>query len=132
MLPPQASEIHPMAIWGGAGSSFMVNAHAKNKEEAIKFLEWLTDRKQQAYLAQATNNLPANKDSLSQVSGQLAQFARGMDNATHPNVWEVSEFSTVIEARDKGIQSIIIAEKTPEQVAAEVQKVKERELARKR
>jgi hypothetical protein len=33
---------------------------------------------------------------------------------------------------DKGIQAIIIAEKTPEQVAAQVQKIKERELARKK
>jgi hypothetical protein len=44
----------------------------------------------------------------------------------------VSEFPAVIEAFDKGIQSIIIGEKTPEQVAAEVQRIKERELATKR
>jgi len=55
-----------------------------------------------------------------------------MDNATHPNVWGISEFSPVIEALDKGIQSIIIGEKTPEQVAREVQRIKERELAKKR
>jgi ABC-type glycerol-3-phosphate transport system substrate-binding protein len=132
MLPPKASDIYPMAIWGGAGSSFMVNAVAKNKIEAIKFLEWLTDRQQQVYLTQATNNLPANRNCLSQASELLTQFSKGMDNATHPNIWEVSEFSTVIDARGKGIQSIIIGEKTPEQVASEVQKVKERELAKKR
>jgi raffinose/stachyose/melibiose transport system substrate-binding protein len=132
MLPPKASDKYPMAIWGGAGSSFMVNAAAKNKIEAVKFLEWLTDRDQQAFLAEATHNLPANKNCLSRIPEQLAQFSKGMDNATHPNVWEVSEFSTVIDARDKGIQSIIIGEKTPEQVASEVQKVKARELARKR
>ena len=62
----------------------------------------------------------------------MANFARAMDYATHPNVWGVSEFSPVIESLDKGIQSIIIGEKTPEQVAAEVQKIKERELAKKR
>jgi len=132
MLPPKASDIYPMAIWGGAGSSFMVNAAVKNRTEAVKFLEWLTDRDQQAYLAQATNNLPANKNCLSQIPELLTRFSQGMDNATHPNAWEVSEFSTVIDARDKGIQSIIIGEKTPEQVAVEVQKVKDRELARKR
>ena len=93
---------------------------------------WLTDREQQAYLAEATNNLPANKNSLARIPDILAQFARGMDSATHPNVWGVSEFSAVIEALDKGIQSIIIEEKTPEQVAAEVQKIKERELAKRR
>ncbi len=132
MLPPEASEIYPMAIWGGAGSSFMVNARAKNKEEAVKFLRWLTDRDQQAYLAETTNNLPANKECLGKISPILAQFADDMEATTHPNVWGVSEFPTVIETLDRGIQSIIIGEKTPERVAQEVQKVKERELAKKR
>jgi ABC-type glycerol-3-phosphate transport system substrate-binding protein len=132
MLPPAASDKYPVSIWGGAGSSFMVNARSKNKEEAVKFLAWLSDQDQQAYLAQETNNLPANKNSLSRIPEILAQFARGMDYATHPNVWGVSEFSLVIEAFDRGIQSIIIGEKTPEQVASDVQKIKERELAKKR
>ncbi|MFA5199672.1 MAG: extracellular solute-binding protein [Candidatus Omnitrophota bacterium] len=132
MLPPVASEKYPMAIWGGAGSSFMVNARSENKEEAVKFLTWLTSQEQQVYLAQATNNLPANKNSLSKIPDILAQFSRGVDNATHPNVWGVSEYSLVIEALDRGIQSIIIGEKTPEQVASEVQKIKEREMAKKK
>ncbi len=130
ILPPQASDKFPMAIWGGAGSSFMVNARSKNKEEAVKFLIWLTGQDQQAYLSKATNNLPANKNCLAKIPEALAQFARGMDYATHPNVWGVSEFSLVIEAFDYGIQSIIIGEKTPEQVAAEVQGIKEREMAK--
>ncbi|MFH0763032.1 MAG: extracellular solute-binding protein [Candidatus Omnitrophota bacterium] len=130
-LPPKASDKHPMAIWGGAGSSLMVNARSNNKDEAVKFLRWLTEAPQQAYLAETTNNLPANKNCLNKIPALLSQFARGMDYATHPNVWGVSEFSPVIEAFDKGIQSIIIGEKTPEQVAAEVQKIKERELAKK-
>ncbi len=131
-LPPKASDKFPMAIWGGAGSSFMVNARSKNKEEAVKFLRWLTGSPQQAYLAEITNNLPANKDSLSRIPEIMANFAGAMEFATHPNVWGVSEFSPVIESLDKGIQSIIIGEKTPEQVAAEAQKIKERELAKKR
>lgn len=131
-LPPPASDKFPMAIWGGAGSSFMVNARSGNKEEAVKFLRWLTEAPQQAYLAEATNNLPANRESVNKISDVMASFAKAMENATHPNVWGISEFSPVIEAFDKGIQSIIIGEKTPEQVAAEVQKIKERELAKKR
>ena len=132
MLPLQVSDKFPIAIWGGAGSSFMVNAHSRNKEEAVKILRWLTDRDQQAYLAEVTNNLPANKNCLSKIPEILAQFAKAMDSATHPNVWGISEFPAVIEAWDRGIQSIIIGEKTPEQVAQETQKIKERELAKKR
>ncbi len=132
MMPPKDSDKYPMSIWGGAGSSFMVNAHSVRKAEAVKFLKWLTDKDQQAYLAEATNNLPANKNSISKISPILAQFAKDMDASTHPHVWGVSEFSAVIEAFDKGIQSIIIGEKTPEQIASEVQKIKEGELARKK
>jgi ABC-type glycerol-3-phosphate transport system substrate-binding protein len=132
MLPPKASDAFPMSVWGGAGSSFMVNARSIHKEEAVKFLQWLTGCDQQAYLSETTSNLPANKNSLGKIPEVLAQFSRGMDFATHPNIWGVSEFPAVIEAFDKGIQSIIIAEKTPEQVAAEVQRIKEREMAKKR
>lgn len=132
ILPPEASDRYPMAVWGGAGSSFMVNARSKNKEEAVKFLKWLTDRDQQVYLAEATNNLPANKNSVGKIPEVLAQFADDMESTTHPHVWGVSEFPAVIEAFDKGIQSIIIGEKTPQAVAEEVQKVKERELTKKK
>jgi len=132
ILPPPVSDKFPMAIWGGAGSSFMVNARSKNKEEAVKFLQWLTDFNQQAYLFETTQNLPANKNCLTKISPILAQFAKGMDAATHPNIWGVSEFPAVIAALDRGIQSIIIGEKTAERAASEVQKVKERELAKRK
>jgi len=132
MLPPKASRQYPMSVWGGAGSSFMVNARSKNTDEAVKFLRWLTAAKQQAYLSEATNNLPANKQGAVNISEINALFAQGMDYATHPNAWDGSEFSMVNETLGKGIQSIILGEKTPEQVAAETQAVKERESARKR
>ena len=131
MLPPCASDKYPMMVWGGAGSSFMVNARSAHKEEAMKFLRWLTDKEQQVYLAETTNNLPANKNSLQKIPDILAQFADDMDATTHPNIWGISEFPAVIEAIDKGIQSIIIGEKTPEELAQYVQKIKERELAKK-
>ncbi len=132
MLPPKATDEFPMVVWGGAGSSFMVNANSKNKEAAVRFLQWLTDTDQQAYLAEATSNLPANKESLRNIPEVLASFSKAMDYSTHPNIWGISEFPVVIEAWDKGIQSIILGEKTPEQVASETQKVKERELAKKK
>ena len=54
-----------------------------------------------------------------------------MEGATHPNVYPVHENPSVTEAFDKGIQSIMIGEKTPEQVAKDVQEVKEKELSKK-
>ena len=130
MLPPAASNGFPMAVWGGAGSSFLVNAHSPNKKLAIEFLKWLTAKEQQAFLANKSQNLPANKEALEGISPILAQFTEDIKYATHPNIWGVTEFPVVTETLDKGIQSIIIGEKTPRQVAFEVQIVKEREMAR--
>ncbi|MFA5373811.1 MAG: extracellular solute-binding protein [Candidatus Omnitrophota bacterium] len=132
MLPPKISDKYPVSIWGGAGSSFMVNARSAKKDEAVKFLKWLTAKEQQVYLSEATNNLPANKESLNTIPKILSAFAKNIDYTTHPNIWGVSEFPLVVEALDKGIQSIIIGEKTPEQVAQEVQRTKEKEIAKKR
>ena len=132
MLPPAASDAHPMMIWGGSGSSFLVNESSANKDEAIKFLMWMTQVQQQAYLAEATNNLPSTKEASKNITPILAQFAVGMESATHPNIWGISEFPYVIEAFDKGIQSIIIGEKTPEQLAKNLRAIKERELAKQK
>ncbi len=132
ILPPEASKKFPVSIWGGGGSSFMVNAGSKNREEAVKFLKWLTERDQQAYLAQATLNPPANKHALTGIDPILGQFADDMERATHPNIWDLSESPRVLETFNKGIQSIIIGDKTPEQVAQETQKVKEKEMGRER
>ena len=130
MLPPRASDTYPMSIWGGAGSSFMVNARSGNKEEAVRFLRWLTAKDQQAYLSSSTMSLPANRDCMAAVPPALTRFANNLELATHPNTWGVSEYPQVTEAMGKGIQSIIIGEKTPEQVASEVQEVKQRLRAR--
>lgn len=130
ILPPKISDQYPRSIWGGAGSSFMVNARSSNKEEAVKFLKWLSSKEQQAYLAEVTKNLPANKESLSAISPILAEFANDIELTTHPSVWGVSEFPQVLEAFSKGIQSIIIREKTPAQIAAEIQQIKEKALAK--
>lgn len=130
MMPPRASDLHPLKIWGGAGSSFMVNARSKKMRQAVEFLRWLTAAKQQAYLFQVTNNLPVNKQCAISMPNINQEFASGMDYATHPSAWDASEFLMVIETYTRGIQSIILGEKTPEQVAAETQAVKERELSR--
>jgi raffinose/stachyose/melibiose transport system substrate-binding protein len=128
--PPPISKAYPLKIWGGAGSSFVVNAGSPVKDKAIAFLKWLTAKEQQAVLARETNNLPSNKGALSVISPVLEEFAKGMDQSTHPTIWPVNEDPLVSEAFDKGIQAIIIGEKTPLQVARDVQKVKDRQNSR--
>jgi len=132
MLPPSASKEFPMKIWGGAGSSFFVNNVSPNKTKAIAFLKWLTAKEQQTFLAEKTQNLPVNQNSLASIPPILAEFSSSMESTTHPAIWPLNEDALVLEAFDRGLQSIIIGEKTPEKVAAEVQKVKLRQLERQK
>ncbi len=132
MVPPPISTKYPLKIWGSAGSSFVVNATSPNKDKAVAFLKWLTAEKQQVILAQETNNLPSNKNALAVISPTLGEFAKGMNQSTHPNIWPLNEDPLVSEAFDRGIQSIIIGEKTPLQVAADVQVVKDRQMAKRK
>ncbi len=132
MTPPVMNTNSPMSIWGGAGSSFVVNNHSAKKDKAIAFLKWLTEKDQQAYLAKETKNLPSNRSALSDIPEVLSDFAKVMDNTTHPTVWKYNENSLVGESFDKGIQAIIIGEKTPDQVLKEVQEVKDREMKKAR
>lgn len=128
---PAIDTSFPVKNWGGAGSSFVVNNMSPNKDKAIAFLKWLTARDQQVFLSGQTNNLPSNKEALEDVPPVLEEFSRTIENTTHPAIWPLNEEPLVIEAFDKGIQSIIIGEKTPQQVAQEVQQVKEREMKKK-
>ena len=125
MLPPATDAQFPLKIWGGAGSSFMVNNTSQVKDKAVAFLKWITAKEQQVFLSEETKNLPANREALSSLPAILSEFAGAMDNTTHPKVWPINETPLVSEAFDKGIQSIIIGEKTPQDVAQEVQQVKE-------
>ena len=128
--PPPISTAYPLKIWGGAGASFVVNASSPNKDKAIAFLKWLTAKEQQVVLARETNNLPSNKEALVGISPVLKEFAKGMEQSTHPNIWPLNEDPSVSEAFDKGIQDIIIGDKTPLQVAQDVQKVKDGQMAK--
>jgi len=134
MLPPAMGRAYPLKIWGGAGSSFVVNADSPNRDKAIAFLKWLTERKQQVILARETNKLPSNKEALKEalsvVAPVLEEFSKGMNQSTHPTIWPVNEDPLVTQAFDKGIQAIIIGDKTSQQVARDVQIIKDRQMAR--
>ncbi len=132
MLPPKINPGNAVYIWGGAGSSFLVNDRSPAKREAIAFLKWLTEKEQQEFLAEKTRNMPSNKFAASKISTILGDFARGMNYVTHPNFWPVNELPKVIERFDKGIQSIIIGEKTPVQLGQELAKLKAEEMAKGR
>jgi hypothetical protein len=55
-----------------------------------------------------------------------------MASVIHPRLFAVQERATVLESFDKGLQSILIGEATPSEVASAVQEVKTREETRTR
>lgn len=126
LLPPAFTGRHPMRIWGGAGSTFMVNAKSQRQAEAVAFLRWLSAPEQQTVLAKETMNLPASRAGASALPPVLAQFAARMNVTTHPSQWPVHEEPGVAEVFLKGIQSIVIGEQTPQEVAAATQAAKDR------
>ena len=127
---PRVSQDHPMRLWGSAGASLLVNAKSPNRDQAIAFMRWLTMADQQSYYAKSTNNIPANKACLADIPPVLSKFAVVFDESTHPSKWPIMETAAVIESFNKGIQMIMIGEKTPEDIAREVQEVKAREVVR--
>lgn len=125
---PKISDAYPLKIWGGAGSSFMVNAQSPNREKVIAFLKWLTLPEQQKFLAEETNNLPAIKGILESLSSTLKALAEDLDILTHPNIWPYNEDSRVLEVMNVGLQQIVMGIKSPQEVAQEIQAVKTRVL----
>jgi len=123
---PRVSDKFPVKIWGGAGSSFMVNGKSANRKEAVKFLKWITSRKQQEFLIRETNNLPSIKGCEENLPPVLKSLISQFDSLTHPDIWPQNEHSQVIEVIDRGLQRIILGIKTPQEVAREIQKTKER------
>ncbi len=130
MLPPKISDDHPLMIWGGAGGSLVVNETSPRKEKAVAFLKWLTAQDQQAVLSEATRNLPSNRNALADLPKELADFGQAMDVVTHQTVWPIEEDAVVKEKFTKGLQSIIIGERTPQEIAREVQEIKKRQMER--
>ena len=123
---PRASSQYPIKIWGGAGSSFMVSKKSPNAAEAVKFLKWLTASEQQNFLVKETNNLPSIKGCTKELPEVLAPLVHTFGSLTHPNIWPKNENSRVLEIFNKGLQQIVMGIKTPEEIASEVQEVKER------
>ncbi|MBN2482893.1 MAG: extracellular solute-binding protein [Candidatus Omnitrophica bacterium] len=139
---PEVSDKYPEKIWGGAGTSFMVHARSAQKEEAVRFLEWITQNLQQEFLVLKTNNLPAVKMDPEKFPSILKTLGNDLkmsvedfpgssprpelEKLTHPNVWPKNEDARVIEVMNRGLQQIIMGLKTPQGVAQEIQAVKER------
>ncbi len=121
---PKVSGDHPVKVWGGAGSSFMVDAKSLNKDKAINFLRWLSAKKQQKFLAKETNNLPAIKGVEEELPPMLKSLLGTLKDLTHPDIWPRNEDSRVIEIMNRSLQQIVMGLKTPQEAARQIQRKK--------
>ena len=104
----------------------MVDTKSANRQEAVKFLKWLTEKEQQITLIKEINNLPAVKGCEDSLPPNLKTLVGSLDGLTHPNIWPYNEDSRVIEALNRGLQQIVMGLKSPEEAAREIQGVKKR------
>jgi len=123
---PKVSSEYPTKVWGGAGSSLLIDANSSKKDQAVEFLKWLSAKDQQEFLAKETNNLPAIKNVDENLPLILKGLLGSFTNLTHPDIWPKDEDPRVIETMNRGLQQIVMGLKTPKQVAEEIQKKRKR------
>ena len=120
-FPPNAGDF-PVRIPGGVGATAFVVGTSPDKEEAAKFLQWLTETPQQATYANGSANLPANPKvaEAQALTPNLKAFSSKMDSLI-PALAN-NQPASVNTTMQKGIQQILAGSKTPAQVAASMQK----------
>jgi ABC-type glycerol-3-phosphate transport system substrate-binding protein len=122
IMPPRLKEASfPMKVFSGE-SSFNINPFSPNKDKAIAFLRWLTEKEQQIALAKHTRNIPANRFATENLPPILKHFSQDIDKTF--DILPRDEDWQVANAIATGLQSVIIGEKTPEQIARDIQTVK--------
>jgi len=120
-FPPTAGQF-PVRIPGGVGAEAFVVGTSPHKQEAAKFLKWLTDAPQQAIYANGSANLPANPTvaEAQSLTPNLKAFSSKMDSLI-PTL-ATSMPGAVDTTMQKGIQQILAGSKTPAAVAVSMQK----------
>jgi len=118
---PKATDgkIEPRA-YGGPGKSGVVNAKGPHTAEALAFLKWLTDTPQAEFFMTEVPLVPANPAALDpkKVSPQIAGFAALLDKI---QIVPTDSTAQVNEVLTKGAQSIVLREKSVDQVLDEVE-----------
>lgn len=114
-----------LAIPGGVGAQLLVVGTSAHKDEAVKFVRWLTDVDQQVKYATTSSNLPANREVAGKIATSpiLAKFASRMDRVfpTLPHTMPAA-VSTTLHA---GLQNILARKATTAQVAAALQQAQD-------
>jgi ABC-type glycerol-3-phosphate transport system substrate-binding protein len=117
---PKATDgkLEPRA-YGGPGKSGVVNAKGPHIAESLAFIKWLTDVPQAQFFMDQVPLVPSNPAALDpkKVSPQIAGFAALVDKI---QIVPTGITASVNDTLIKGAQSIVLKEKTVDQVLDEV------------
>ena len=106
---------------GGTGKNGVVNAKGKNVDESLKYIKWLTEKEQEVTFMEMVPLVPTNPAALdpAKISPQLSTFAGLIDK-----VYKVTTpmKGPMVEAFIKGVQSMLLKEKTVDQVLDDLEK----------
>jgi ABC-type glycerol-3-phosphate transport system substrate-binding protein len=107
--------------YGGTGKNGIVNAKGKNVDESLKYIKWLTEKEQEATFMEMVPLIPANPAARdpAKISPQLNAFV-GLSDKVYKARNPMK--GVLVEGFMKGVQSILLKEKTVDQVIGDLEK----------
>ncbi|MFN8634369.1 MAG: extracellular solute-binding protein [Chloroflexota bacterium] len=114
-LPKMPNGTMAPRTFGGTGKNGVVNAKGKQVDESLKYIKWLTEKEQEQTFMEMVPLVPTNPAALdpAKVSPQLTTFAGLIDKVYKVTV---PMKGPLVEAFVKGVQSILLKEKTVDQL----------------
>jgi raffinose/stachyose/melibiose transport system substrate-binding protein len=115
-LPKAADAKHDQRSVGLADRNFAVNAKGKHVEESLRFVKWLSEKDQAQVFLETVPILPTNPAALldsAKVPPQFQAFAAQASTAQRVATLRVQR---VDEALTKGVQALLLKQKTVAQV----------------
>ena len=117
-LPKMPNGTMAPRTFGGTGKNGVVNAKGPKAEESLKYIKWLTEKEQEITFMEMVPLVPTNPAALdpTKISPQLSTFAGLIDK-----VYKVTTpmKGPLVEAFMKGVQGMLLKEKTVDQVMAD-------------
>jgi len=110
---------------GIPGKGSVINPRGKHPQEALAFVKWLTEPKQQAVFAEVAKILPTNPELLAGggVSPQLAGFAAGVPTLQLMSTTYTTDVKTAIVAES---ERLVLGETTVDEALATIQAAQDR------
>ena len=120
-LPKMPNGTTAPRTYGGTGKNGVVNAKGPKVDESLKYVKWLTEKEQEVTFMEMVPLVPTNPAALdpAKISPQLATFAGLIDK-----VYKVTTpmKGPIVEAFMKGVQGMLLKEKTVDQVLDDLDK----------